>query len=140
MESPLRTPWQWRILLFALILAEALGSSVACGAQGARTPPTGLRGAIMKGPMCPGPQRKGHPCPDAPVAAVFQVLDASGAVVATFRSDETGRFQVDLPAGSYTIAPGGQAGPRNPLGGSAHITVRAGEEAEVALHWDTGMR
>ena len=140
MESPLDTPRLLGILLFALALAGALGSSTACGAQSTQTPPTGLRGVIMKGPMCPGPQRKDHPCPDAPVAAVFDVMDASGAVVATFRSDETGHFQVDLPVGSYTIAPGGQSGPRNPLGGSAHITVRAGEEAEVALHWDTGIR
>lgn len=126
--------------LLAFALAGVLLWSGACCARRSDPPVTGLRGTVMKGPMCPGPQRRDHPCPDAPVAGEFQVLDEKGAPVASFRSDEAGRFLVELPAGTFTIVPQGHGLVRNPLGGSARVTLTEGVVLEVALRWDTGLR
>lgn len=127
----------------ALVSVALVGLVVAfgaCCAHRAQGTATGLRGTVMKGPMCPGPQRKEHPCPDLPVEAEFRVLGTEGASVATFRSDEAGRFQVALPPGEFTVVPEGHSPLRNPLGGDARVAVMEGEVTEVSLHWDTRLR
>jgi hypothetical protein len=94
----------------------------------------------MKGPMCPGPGRIGHPCPDKPVTATFHVEDAKGRRVATFRSDELGRFEVELQPGTYTLVPDEEARAATVGAVSVRVTVKEGEMAEVKINWDTGMR
>ena len=101
---------------------------------------SGIVGTVMKGPMCPGPGRIGHPCPDKPVAATFYVHNAEGKVVATFRSDDRGHFEVELLPGTYTLVPDEEARAETVGAVSVRVTVKEGEVTEVPIHWDTGMR
>ncbi len=128
------------LLSSGLALTCALGLPFACCAQKRSAPPSGLEGVVLRGPMCPGPVRPDRPCPDQPFSAAFQVLGQDRTVVATFRSDESGRFQVALAPGEYTVVPEGGHVEGNPLGDSARVTVREGETTQVILRWDTGMR
>ena len=103
--------------------------------------PTGLHGRTVMGPMCPGPARPGHPCPDKPFRVGIDILDVAGRTVATARSDEQGMFDVTLPAGVYGLV----AGSGTPVSLSLHsqplvVTVHPGEITEVELHFDNGMR
>lgn len=121
-----------------LVALFALGASD--GFRGQPQPEAWLSGTVVKGPMCPGPARPDRPCPDKPVRGTFQILDGAGEVVATFTTDEEGRFRIRLSPGEYTVLPEGERASANPLRASARVKVLGGGETEVRLYWDTGMR
>jgi hypothetical protein len=64
-------------------------------------PPTNLNvhGQVVLGPMCPV-LRENSPCPDRPIRARVWVRSADRNVVVT-DTDAQGRFQLQLPSGSY---------------------------------------
>jgi hypothetical protein len=130
-------PGRLAILVLATFLALFIPRAGTPADKGAKS---GFRGTVMKGPNCPGPGRIGHPCPDKPVVATFQVTDSKGAQVAKFTSDELGRFEVALPPGTYSLVPDREARAANPGANSTQVIVRKGEMTEVKIFWDTGMR
>lgn len=112
---------------------------------------TGLRGQVLRGPVCPGPSRLDRPeCEEAPFSATFLVFwgevyvrwgeYVGGCQVGAFRSDEYGRFEIALPPGRYTIYPDADAGLVNPSMQRQLVEVGPEGFTEVTLRFDTGMR
>ena len=89
---------------------------------------------------CPGPVREDQPCPDQPVSAAFEVVDAQDNVVARFQSDTEGRFTVALKPGAYTIVPAPGAPIFNARMQRQPVTVQPEQMTEVTLRFDSGMR
>jgi hypothetical protein len=115
--------------------------STACAATSGAMSGTGIEGIITAGPSCPNAQQV-SPCPDEPVAAEVKVLDASGGLVTTFRSDSAGRFKVNVSPGTYTLAPisSSPAPGVPPFAPTATVKVTAGKYTWVQLKFDTGIR
>src|SRR5688572_17438721 len=97
-----RTPVK-RLLPFTLsILAFAV---VACGSE---TPASsgedqGVRGVVLLGPRCPV-ETVASPCPDEPLADVtIRVLSDGEPLDVTATSDRSGRFELRLSPGEYTL-------------------------------------
>jgi hypothetical protein len=113
----------------------------ACGARLGTQAGTGIQGLIMEGPSCPVVQQ-GNPCPDRAVAAEVQVLNESGQQLATFKSDSTGHFKVDLAPDTYTLKPVSPGfGPSvPPFASPTTVTVTQGKYTWVQLTFDTGIR
>ena len=101
------------------------------------TTDTGLIGIVVRGPVQPVCQAQ-TPC-DAPFGASFTV-EQNGRVVATFRSDTQGRFQVHLAPGSYLVVPGPDAPIISPSGQAKPVVVGPDGLTNVRLEFDTGIR
>lgn len=120
-------------LLLALVLASCVGSDRGASASG-------VGGRVLIGPQCPVEQ-VGSPCPDKPVAAEIRVFAAgSQDVVATTRSDEKGRFGIDLEPGSYELLPVASQSGGFPSGARVPVVVHSGRRARVTLTLDSGIR
>ena len=134
-------------LLIALVLGlgtlscqmTTTSESRAAGTDG-ENPTTGLEGQTMIAAPCPGPVRDDQPCPDQPVSATFEVLDAQNEVIARFQSDAEGHFSVALKPGVYTIVPAADAPLFNPRMQRQTVTVETGKMTEMTLRFDSGMR
>lgn len=99
---------------------------------------TGIKGTILWGPVESGPAVIGQ-SDEAPLSAAFIVLDAKRKV-ASFKSDEEGRFLVLLPAGEYAIVPDKSKPALFPGEQKKMVTVPENGFAMVTLRYDTGMR
>ncbi len=120
-----------------LVIALTLGCHVQptnVGLDSSRT--TGLEGTVLRGPVQPV-CRIHEPC-DAPFSGTFGVWQRQ-KLVARFRSDSAGRYEVPLPPGTYAIVadPGAPVWPP----GQAHdVTVGPVGLTHVDLSFDTGIR
>ncbi len=134
-----------------LLIAVVLGvGTISCqmttnsesrtGSLESESQTTGLEGRTMIASPCPGPVREDQPCPDQPVRAAFEVLDAQNKVVAHFQSDADGHFKVALKPGVYTIVPGPEAPIFNARIQRKTVTVQAQQMTQVTLRFDSGMR
>jgi hypothetical protein len=98
----------------------------------------GVEGVISVGPIHGGPARAGIPN-SRPLADTAFVVENEKGTVASFKTDEQGRFRISLAAGHYTIsikdrkAGIGRYGP-------FPVDVVAGKTTMVEWHCDTGMR
>jgi hypothetical protein len=132
-------------VLLAVLALAACGKSTGTGPGGGGSGGTssaldsGIRGQVLVGPMCPV-QRAGSPCPDRPIAALVEVLDGQGNVVASTHSGDDGRFEVEVEPGSYTVrpTPGGTTG--FPTGRDTQVVVPPHQVVEVTLSMDSGIR
>jgi hypothetical protein len=117
--------------LMALILPTAVGETTA-------TPrPSGIEGVIMVSPSRPGPIRKDRPSA-APAGNLEFVVKKGEARVASFTTDEEGRFRIQLPPGSYTVLredPGARIGHWR-----FEAEVKPGEVTKVEWVGNSGMR
>jgi hypothetical protein len=118
--------------MFLLLGATGCARSV----EGAQSPGT-IEGHVLLGPMCPVEQLN-SPCPDQPFQATVEVTDGSGRVLASTRSDSSGRFAVDMAPGSYLLRIGGLSTPR--FAKPVSVTVGAGQTATANLTVDSGIR
>jgi hypothetical protein len=64
---------------------------------------TGIEGVIAISPSPPRMSREAVPSPDPLVNAAFNVVKKK-AVVASFTTDEHGRFRVSVASGHYTVS------------------------------------
>ncbi len=101
------------------------------------TTDTGLIGIVVRGPVQPVCQPE-IPC-DAPFGASFTV-EQNGRVVAAFRSDAQGHFQVHLAPGTYLVVPGPDAPIISPSGQAKSVVVGPDGLTSVRLEFDTGIR
>lgn len=101
------------------------------------TTDTGLVGIVVRGPVQPACQA-GTPC-DAPFSAGFTV-EQNGRVVAAFRSDAQGHFQVHLPPGTYLIIPDADAPILSPSAQAKPAVVGPDGLTDIRLEFDTGIR
>ena len=128
-----------RLAIFVVLLA--LFSRFVWAATEATPKPeqeTGLEGVISVGPIQGGPTRQGVP-DSRPLANTEFLVVKENSTVASFKTDDQGRFRISLPSGHYTIsrkdwqASVGSYGP-------FQVDVAAGQVKRVQWNCDTGMR
>ncbi len=99
---------------------------------------TGLEGVILVGPIHGGPSRQGVP-DSGPLANTEFVVEKENSTVASFKTDDQGRFRISLPSGHYTIS---RKGWNAKIGsyGPFEVDVAAGQIKRVQWNCDTGIR
>lgn len=121
------------------IVAATLTALFSMTALAQTPPPTGsgIEGAIFISPTRGGPIRRGEEPSVAPVAKTQFAVKAGDATVATFTTDDAGRFQVALPPGRYVVLREG-AGRIGRWRFEAEVV--AGQMTKVNWTADSGMR
>ena len=110
--------------------------TVACESPSAPSS-TGLTGTVLRGPTQPV-CTVNQTC-DAPFSSAFTVLKV-GTIVAGFRSDAQGHYEIRLPPGGYTIMPDADAPIVKPVSQAKDVTVGSSGMTMLDLHFDTGIR
>ena len=110
--------------------------TASCGAPAAPSD-TALDGTVVRGPIQPVCQVDVR-C-DAPFSASFTVQQGD-RVVAAFRSDSQGHFEVPLARGMYVVVPGPDAPIISAKAQAKDVVVGAKGLTTVLLHFDTGIR
>lgn len=122
----------WLPLAVLLVVGSQYAAFPAYAAE------TGIRGKVLWGPISPGPTGPGQ-SDEAPLRASFTVYDGNQKV-ARFESDDSGCFEVSLPAGEYTIAPDKNTPIPYPGRQKTQVTVPENGFAVVTIRLDTGMK
>lgn len=101
-------------------------------------PETGLEGLILAGPIQGGPTRQGVP-DSRPLANTEFLVVRESSTVASFKTNDQGRFRISLPPGHYTIS---RKDWKASIGsyGPFEVDVAAGQIKSVQWNCDTGMR
>jgi hypothetical protein len=122
------------------VFMALLSCSFSANAQPTPQPDnaSGVEGVISVGPIRGGPARAGIPN-SRPLANTAFVVENEKGAVASFQTDEQGRFRISLPAGHYTISIKDRKGRIGRYGPFA-VDVTAGQTTTVEWHCDTGMR
>jgi len=99
---------------------------------------SGVEGVISVSPIHGGPSRAGIPDSKPLANVAFDVANENGTV-ASFATDDKGRFQVSLPPGHYTVSIKEK---RSAIGryGPFEVDVVADKMTKVQWNCDTGMR
>ena len=99
---------------------------------------TGIEGVITISPTQPGPIRADTPSSKPLASATFVVEKEKGAV-ASFTTDDHGRFRTSLPPGHYTVSMNGK---KHGIGhyGPFDVDVVPGQMTKVQWECDTGIR
>jgi len=100
---------------------------------------SGIKGKVVLTGNCPGPQRRGEPCPAHPYQGPLAVrLISNDKIVATTYTDKFGDFSVAVPPGKYFITQGGEA--KYPMIHSSDVTVVKNKFSRIEIQGDLGMR
>jgi len=99
---------------------------------------TGIEGVITIGPTHGGPIRPGIPS-SKPLANATFVVENEKSAVASFTTDDQGRFRVSLAPGHYVVSLKDKKGGIGRYG-PFDVDVVAGQMTKVEWHCDTGMR
>ena len=125
-------------IAFTLLVVLSFFSSAKAGSTPVPDPGTGVEGVITMSPARPGPTLVDVP-DSKPIPKTDFVVQNEKGMVATFTTDDEGRFRVSLPAGHYTVS---MKGKKIGIGrdGPFDVDVAAGKMTKV--HWDidTGLR
>jgi hypothetical protein len=100
---------------------------------------TGIEGVITFGPVQPGPISADAPSSQPLANTTFVVENEKKAEVASFTTDEQGRFRVALAPGHYTVSKKGIKGGVGRFG-PFDVDVRADQMTKVTWDCDTGIR
>ena len=101
-------------------------------------PATGIQGVISVSPTHGGPSRPGIP-DSKPLASVAFIVMNENANVASFTTDDQGRFRVSLAPGHYVISTQEKRARIGRCGPFA-VDVPEGKMTKVEWMCDTGMR
>jgi len=123
-----------RIILVLLVMSGCFSSGQTQSGSG-----TGIEGVITFGPTQGGPIRADTPSSKPLANATFLVENEKGAEVASFTTDDQGRFRVPLTPGHYTVS---KEGKKHGIGhyGPFDVDVVAGRMTNVQWECDTGIR
>ena len=123
-----------RIILVLLVMSGCFSSGQTQSGSG-----TGIEGVITFGPTQGGPIRADTPSSKPLANATFVVENEKGAEVASFTTDDQGRFRVPLTPGHYTVS---KEGKKHGIGhyGPFDVDVVAGRMTNVQWECDTGIR
>ena len=101
-------------------------------------PGSGLEGVILVGPIQGGPTRQGVP-DSRPLANTEFLVVKENSIVASFKTNDQGWFQISLPAGHYTIS---RKDWKASIGsyGPFEVEIAAGRFKKVQWDCDTGLR
>ena len=99
---------------------------------------SGIEGVISVSPIHGGPSRVGVP-DSKPLANVTFVVANESGTVASFTTDDQGRFRVSLPPGHYTVS---MKEKRSAIGRYGPFEVDVADDKVTKVQWncDTGMR
>jgi len=124
---------EFRIILVLLVMSACFSSGQAQSGSG-----TGIEGVITISPTQPGPVRADTPSSKPLASATFVVEKEKGAV-ASFTTDDQGRFRTSLPPGHYTVSMNGK---KHGIGhyGPFDVDVVPGQMTKVQWECDTGIR
>ena len=124
---------EFRIILVLLVMSACFSSGQTQSGSG-----TGIEGVITFGPTQAGPIRPGIPSSKPLANATFVVENEKGAV-ASFTTDDQGRFRASLPPGHYTVS---MKGKKHGIGhyGPFDVDVVPGQMTKVQWECDTGIR
>jgi hypothetical protein len=133
----MRKPYLFPIFVALLALFSRFGLAETPVTPKAE-PGTGLEGVISVGPIHGGPSRLGEPDSKPLANAEFVVLKEN-STVASFKTDDQGRFRISLPSGHYTIS---RKDWKEKIGGYGpfEVDVAAGQIKTVQWSCDSGMR
>ena len=127
--------------LVALPVAALIAAAVASGCGQSSSPATGggtdVHGTVLAAPGCPV-ERLDSPCPAFRVVHARVVAARDGRTVVTATTDASGRFDLSLPAATYTITatnPDGLRSTRSDL-----VTVTASVPVSMTITLDSGIR
>ena len=130
--------------LYALPVIPVLIALLSCvvAADPSATPApkseTGLEGVITTSPPHGGPIREGE-AESKPLPHMAFIVKQDDRTVATFETDEQGRFQIPLAPGHYTVAAADQKGKLGNYGPFS-VEVAAGKMTQARWDCDSGMR
>ena len=125
---------KFRIILVLLVVSGCFSLGQTQSGSG-----TGIEGVITFGPTQGGPIRADTPSSKPLANATFVVENEKGAEVASFTTDDQGRFRVPLTPGHYTVS---KEGKKHGIGhyGPFDVDVVAGRMTNVQWECDTGIR
>ncbi len=126
------------LLLLCVVLFAVISRLAVAETQSTPKPETGLEGVILAGPVRGGPAKQGVP-DSRPLANTEFVVERENGTVATFMTDDQGRFRISLPPGHYSVS---KKGPRAAIGsyGPFEVDIAAGQIKRVEWNCDTGIR
>ena len=98
-----------------------------------------IRGRVLLGPTCPVEQVS-SPCPPRPVPHVpVRIVGANGDVLAHATSDDAGRFELTVAAGSYLLTASIDHDPARSVK-PTRVRVVAGTVVRANVLVDSGIR
>ena len=101
-------------------------------------PGTGLEGSISLHNISGGPVRQGVP-DSKPLANTTFVVKKEDLTIASFTTDDQGRFRISLPPGHYSISKKDWTS-RVGFFGPFEVEIGAGQTKKVQWNCDTGMQ
>jgi hypothetical protein len=124
--------------VFSITLAFAIMTASIAFGQSSSAEETGIEGVITITPAKPGPIRADSPG-SIPLANTPFVVENQNVEVASFTTDEQGRFRITLAPGHYKVA---LKGKRVSIGrfGPFDAEVVAGKMTKVQWECDSGIR
>ena len=101
-------------------------------------PGTGLEGSISLHNISGGPVRQGVP-DSKPLANTAFVVKKGDLTIASFTTDDQGRFRISLPSGHYSVS---KKDWKSRVGffGPFEVEIVAGQTKNVQWNCDTGMQ
>ena len=127
-----------RLNVCPIILAFAIMTAFLSSAQTPSGGETGIEGVITVSPVKPGPIRADSP-DSLPLVNTAFVVENEKSEVASFTTDEQGRFRTLLPPGHYKVSMKGRKGGIGRFG-PFEVDVVAGKMTNVQWDCDSGIR
>ena len=127
-----------RLNMFPITLVVVIMTAFLSAAQTPSGSETGIEGVITVSPVKPGPIRADSPG-SLPLANTAFVVENQTSEVASFTTDEQGRFRTLLPAGHYKVSMKGRRGGIGKFG-PFEVDVVAGKVTTVQWDCDSGIR
>jgi hypothetical protein len=128
----MKLPTVSRVLMLLTMTAVFSPGQIPSGAE------TGIEGVITISPTQPGPIRADSPGSKPLTNVTFAVENEKGEV-ASFTTDDQGRFRISVPSGHYKVSIKGKK-----LGigryGPFEVDVVAGKMTRVQWDCDSGIR
>jgi len=122
-----------------LVCSLVLGACARGDGQGSDQRVGTIRGTVLLAPTCPVEQVS-SPCPPRPLSGVrVRAVDDDGDVRASAASDDRGRFEMAVPAGSYTVTASIDQDPAR-SGIPTRVEVGSGEVTQANVLVDSGIR
>ena len=122
---------------FSIVLAVLMMSAGFLSGQTQSGPETGIEGVITINPARPGPIRADAPV--SPLANIAFAVENQKGEIASFTTDNEGRFQVSLAPGHYKVSLKGKTGGVGRFG-PFEVDVVAGQMTTVQWRCDSGIR